>query len=174
MGFSTLSLYEGVWLDDQPVRLPSQTCLWLFSARDHKKIRLKGIWREVSLLMSLPNPWSWLLNSCNSWWKFRVVPLISARSGTCWKPFYFLCGLHTLFYFARKAGQGKGRRLWLFCSDTGHSKISPRHRSSMACITKHFGLYNQFFRSSSEKDVTLSQVMYSSVSPCLPSKYTSW
>lgn len=120
--------------------------------------------------MPLPNPWWWLSNSGNSWWKFTVIPLISARPGTCWKSFYFLCGLHTLFYFARKTGQGKGRRLWLLCSVIGHSKSSSRHRSSMSCITKYFGLYNQFFRSSSEKDVTLPQVMYSSASPCLPSK----
>lgn len=80
-----MSLYERVWLDDQPVLLPTQTCPWLFSAADHHKIRLKGIWRQVCQPISLPNPWWWLSNSCHLWWKFTVVALISDGPGICWK-----------------------------------------------------------------------------------------
>lgn len=50
VGFSTLGLYERAWLDGQPVQLPAQTCLGLFSAADHQKIRLKGNWSQPAHL----------------------------------------------------------------------------------------------------------------------------
>lgn len=158
VGFSSLSLHGRLWLDEHHFHCQLSDYFL------QKKIRLKGIWREVRQLISLPNPWRLLSNSSNSWWKFTVIPPISATSGILWKPFYFFCGLCDSFNFAWKKGQGKGRRL-LFCLKLlGHIRVSPRPRNSVSCRQKHFG---QCFRSSSEKDLTLSQVIYSSASSCL-------
>ena len=156
MEFSTLSRCKRAWLDDQPVQVPAQTFLYSFSTADHQKIRLKGIWREVTQLISLPNPWWWISNSCNSWCKFTVVLPISARSGICWKSFCLLCGLRASSYFAWKTGQRKGRRWWIYWPEIVRAQqgLTQPWELWISCSTNHFGLYNQFFRSSSEKDVT--------------------
>lgn len=94
--------------------------------------------------------------------QFTAVVLISARPGICWKSFYLLCSLHASFYFAWKICTEKEGDDDNFFSDNAGAQQGFIQTLELreSCSRNHFGLYNQFFRSSSEKEVTPLQVLH--------------